>query len=249
MGRATFENYGTRASLGLSPTETAGRHEMQIYAERRILADILGKLKPEPSNSLLEIGCGPGSLLIPLSFAVDRAVGIDHPDVIGKLNNRHSSPNIETIGGNFLDLEISEKFDRILIYSVLHCLKDSGEVFAFVSKAAALLGDHGRILIGDLPNLSLKQRAQSTPAGIEAEARWRLESATDANRFKDQIAPELKPDTELVQFDDQMLCELMVSLRSNSLEAYLLPQPELLPFGRTREDLLAVAKHRFTISP
>ncbi|MFO0986428.1 MAG: hypothetical protein U1F37_03540 [Alphaproteobacteria bacterium] len=65
-----------------------------------------------------------GLLLIPMSFLVRRAVGIDHPDVIARLRALFPSPDLETIDGNFIDYrpKAGEAYDKILVYSVVSSL-------------------------------------------------------------------------------------------------------------------------------
>jgi len=82
MSRITYENYGNLASRLSNATLIAGRYGSQKEAERRIVADVYQKLNLEPDDSLLEIGCNVGNLLVPLSFVVNRCSGIDHPACI-----------------------------------------------------------------------------------------------------------------------------------------------------------------------
>lgn len=242
MSSKTFENYGTRVGLGLSPTEQAGRYEVQADAEKYIVSDVVSKLRPKTTDKLLEIGCGPGALLIPLSFMVHQSVGIDHEEVVSNLNKRFSDERLQTVGGNFLDIGLSEKFDCILIYSVLHCLTNEKEIETFVDKATGLLAAGGRLLLGDLPNKDLKARFINSVEGGSFSDEWERKSADDAERFRQVIEPNLQADGELATFDDAFICELLIKYRRLGFDSYLLPQPQNLPFGNTREDLLIVAR-------
>ena len=64
------------------------RYKGSEQAERLIVNDLLGKLDLRPDSSLLDIACGPGNLLIPLSFHVARSVGIDHPGMISRFKTK-----------------------------------------------------------------------------------------------------------------------------------------------------------------
>lgn len=237
MGRATFEAYGKLANQLADHTVLAARHSTQVEAERRIVPDLIVKLNPNPTDSLLEIGCGAGNLLIPLSFLVERCGAMDHPDVLKALQKRFISQNLELYAGNFLDAKPTREFDIILIYSVLHCLANENEVFDFVQRAMSLLRPKGRLLLGDLPNRDLKDRFLSTEDGREFERRWREEIS--ANNAFDEIQEFWsKVDDEMVAFDDRLIAALIDCAETHGCEATRLSQPPELPFGNTREDLL-----------
>ena len=55
------------------------------------------------------------------------------------------------ISGNFLKIKLKRKFDKILIYSVVHYLSSEGEFQKFIHKAISLLKHKGILLIGDIP--------------------------------------------------------------------------------------------------
>jgi SAM-dependent methyltransferase len=238
MSRISYENYGELASRLENTTLIAGRYGVQKDAERRIAADVYHKLKLEPQDSLLEVGCNVGNLLVPLSFLVGRCVGIDHPACLAKLRTRHPGENLDLIEGNFLDLQLSDKYSKILSYSVLHCIGQS-ELFPFIDKAVNLLAPGGRALFGDLPNASLKARFLDSHAGKEFEKNWRA-LLEQSNNQASAPAPELEPDPDTASFDDARLMEIVLRYRNLGFHVYLLPQPCDLPFGNTREDLVII---------
>jgi 2-polyprenyl-3-methyl-5-hydroxy-6-metoxy-1,4-benzoquinol methylase len=238
MSRISFENYGKRANRLPNLAMASGRYALQDAAQRRIVADVVSKLELRPEDRLLEIGCGIGALLVPLSFLVAEATGLDHPSCIERLQGTFRGENLTLVAGDFLDakgpLETTRaKFDKILCYSVLHSLADEAEVSIFVAKAIRLLAPGGRALFGDLPNKSRKQRFLASPAGKAFEREWR-------KRLRKEKIPALPDDPRLVRFDDNSLLRMCGECRRQGLEAYILPQPVDLPFGHTREDLLVV---------
>ena len=106
---------------------------------------------------MLDIICGTGNLSIPLSFLCQKITGIDHKDVLQSFHRRcEGLNNLILTPGNFLDVEIHERFDKIMVYSVLHYLTDIKEVLNFIDKALGLLKPGGKILFGDTPNTSKK---------------------------------------------------------------------------------------------
>jgi len=235
MGRISYENYALLARSKTNRAEKAGRYNIQQNALRRVVLDVATKLELRPEHDLLEIGCGTGELLIPISFLVKSVTGVDHPVVLKALESRFSSENLSCVPGNFLDVEIKGRFDRVLVYSVVQLLSDEDELLRFVTKAASLLRPAGSMLIGDFPNLDKKARFLSTEAGRAFEKEWKLELARTGGRD----LPDLVPDNQFVRCDDPTLCRMVAHLRKEGLDTYLLPQSPKLPFGRTREDVLA----------
>src|SRR5208283_3546843 len=123
MSRISFENFGKFAELLDEYTVISGRYLIQGESERRITGDILKKLELQPGDSVLEIGCGAGNLLIPISFLVGEITGIDHESCIRRLKARFpEGNNVSLIAGNFLDVSLDKKYEKILCYSVLHYL-------------------------------------------------------------------------------------------------------------------------------
>lgn len=238
MSRISFDNYGRRAKSGMSFTEMAGRHEFQRGGEALIIPDVIGKLGLAPDDDLLEIGCGAGNLLIPLSFWVRSVTGIDNADCLAALRARFDDPRVATFEGNFLDLAIDRRYSKILVYSVVHLLADAAEVAAFVGKAASLLVPGGSLLIGDVPNQDKMARFNATERGRAVRVEY--ERQREANRRPNTgFTPE--PDNRLVSLAERDVLELVADLRRKGYEAFVLPQPEGLPFCYTREDILVNA--------
>ena len=111
MSRISFENYAARSRCDVTLTEMAGRHAFQQQEETNIPGDVARKLDLQPEDDLLEIGCGTGNVLIPLSAMVRTATGIDHADPLAVFRGRLApSDHIPLLEGNFLDLELSGSY-------------------------------------------------------------------------------------------------------------------------------------------
>ncbi|OGC22600.1 hypothetical protein A3J90_06975 [candidate division WOR-1 bacterium RIFOXYC2_FULL_37_10] len=237
MSRKSFESYGRIAENFSNYTEISGRLKVQEESEKNIVADVIKKLNLKSNDSLLEIGCGAGNLLIPLSFAVDTIDGIDHISCIELLKRRFpKGENINFIPGNFLDVAIDDVYSKILCYSVLHYLKNRDEVFEFINKSLRLLSPGGKALFGDIPNSSLKNRFINSNRGRKFLKEWQalVNSETSGNQGC------FDKDDELVEFDDDFVAEIVRKYQKEGYSTYVLSQPENLPFGNTREDILII---------
>jgi cyclopropane fatty-acyl-phospholipid synthase-like methyltransferase len=242
MSLISFENYKKIAKkVKLSDTVVSGRYEFQMEAEKKIILDVMNKLHIQPTDNLLDIGCGPGTLLFPLSYMVKEICGIDNEAAIKRIHGKiQKSENITTIAGNFLEIDLSssKSFSAILIYSVIHYLESNDELIQFLSKALKLLAPGGRMLIGDIPNTEKKLRYEKSPFGMSQVEVWK-EKVNNIHL----PTSELPVDPDLIVIDDDCYLRILKFARSQGFESYLLPESDNLPFGRTRDDILIVA-HR-----
>jgi cyclopropane fatty-acyl-phospholipid synthase-like methyltransferase len=236
MPKRPYDAYGEMARALSDDTQIAGRYPVQRENERRILFDVAEKLDLQASDRCLEIGCGSGNLLIPLSFLVEEVVGVDHPDVLDRLRERAPiEENITLIDGDFPDVELDGEFDKILVYSVLHCLHDREEVKSFLEGAISLLAPGGRLLVGDIPNDDTKQRFVESSFGEIFLEKW---SQRRKNSDEKSRLGEFMDETETVSFDDEFVLSLIADFRREDTNAYLRSQSVTLPFGHTREDIV-----------
>lgn len=242
MSTTSFENYAKIAEKSnLSHTEVAGRYEFQQNAERKIIIDVIEKLEIDSNNSLIEIGCGPGNLLIPLSYLVREAHGIDNSEAIKRMEERiKGDKRIVSYSGNFFEVDFGKLvFDKILIYSVMQYLSNIEEAKKFLSKALKLLAPGGRLLLGDLPNKDKKTRWMSTQRAKEIQKEW---SRKIAENGKHPLEGEAT-DTQMSIIDDSAIYELVKYGRELGFESYIMPQNAGLPFSNTREDVMYVSKN------
>jgi SAM-dependent methyltransferase len=217
MSRKSFEYFGQMPSVNY------GRYT----DEANIASDIIKKLEPKATDRLLDIGCGTGKITIPLSRLVRETTCIDHPSILDNSELR----SFKLIPGNFLDVVVEDKFDKILCYSVLHYLSDMDEVMAFIEKAVSLLAPGGIALFGDIPNKSNKYTLSITEFCLVFCKSWWI------RLFGRKPAPSSN-DTKLVRFTNDEIMEICYYLRDAGYRPRILPQPTNLPFWRIREDIL-----------
>lgn len=237
MNKTPFESFGDLAEATSDYLAATARYRHQDPAKKKIYLDLIQTLGLSSDDVVLEIGCGVGELLVPLSYFVKTITGIDHPGCIKRLEERIVNvQNASSVKGNFLNVPIFNKFNKILCYSVLQYLQDEKEVFEFIDKALSLLRPKGRALFGDLPNASLKKRFLESETGKELDKQWRESIASSKNEIN------LNINENTVQFNDQLILNILKKYREEGYDAYVLSQPKDLPFGNTREDILIIKR-------
>ncbi len=236
MGKQSFEHYAKLAKASDDFTVISGRYPFQSKAEKNIIKDIVNKLGLTGNDSVLEIGCGPGNLLIPLSFMVKNITGIDHKTTVNLLKSRiRNQKNISLIGTNFLDYSNNKKFDKILSYSVLHYLTNFDEVTKFISKALSYLKPGGKALFGDIPNVSTKERFLKSNKGKIFNNKWQI---SKGKQIKQSSFPN--SDKKVIEFNDNIVLRMLKTFRNQGYHSYIYPQSPDLPYGHTREDIVII---------
>jgi cyclopropane fatty-acyl-phospholipid synthase-like methyltransferase len=232
-----FDVYGRMAASGVAEVLQNGRYMSQKEAEQFVPADIIRKLRVNPLDSFLDVGCGLGLNLIPVGKIAKSAMACDHPNVIRLLKQKTLPPSIEFFEGDFLSFETDRKFTKILSYSVLPALPSVEVVFAFVDKALGLVSRDGRILLGDISNVDKKSRFTSSTRGKEFQKEWEVLNRN--SETEDVSIYQTESDTA-VTFCDALVLKMVEHIRRKGFNAYVLNQPQNLPFGNTREDILVV---------
>jgi SAM-dependent methyltransferase len=206
-------------------------------AEGAILADVEAKLPGlvREGATVVDVGCGSGPLAHELCARAGRRgqhlVLVDSAEMLAHLPD---APAVVKVAGRF-PLEHPElearcgRADAVLAYSVLQYAYADASPFDFVDAALELLAPGGRLLVGDLPNASMRSRFLASEAGA---AFHRAYTGTDE-------PPEPRYGTlRRGEPDDGLVLGLLAHARAAGFHAWVLPQPPDLPLANRREDLL-----------
>jgi 2-polyprenyl-3-methyl-5-hydroxy-6-metoxy-1,4-benzoquinol methylase len=240
FARLTFEDFRKMAvDDSLTRTQKIGFPDTyRDGADEAILADIVSKLPALEGrqNRVLDIGPGCGMLaLMMLDLCAahgHEVVLVDSAEMLAQLPDRDG---VTKVPGAFpASATLSDDaggFDAIVAYSVLHYVFAEADPFAFLDRATELLAHGGRLLIGDVPNVSKRRRFFSSPAGIAFHKRF----------METDDPPEVDWQTsDPGQIDDDAVLALLARARAARYDAYVLPLRDDLPLANRREDILVV---------
>jgi hypothetical protein len=224
--------------VSLSRHERSGfPDELREGAESVIMADIVAKLPAlaKESATVVDIGCGANPLtdsLIELCERSDHHLTlVDGPEV---LSHHRESRIVTLVAGRFPDTpsllaDLEGRCDAVIAYSVLqYAFTDMG-VHAFVDSALTLLAPSGRLLLGDVPNASMRRRFLASDAGREHHR---------AFAGRDEDPPVAWPTLPAGEIDDAVIFGLLARARDAGFHAWLVPQDASLPMANRREDLI-----------
>lgn len=207
--------------------------------EPLILDDICVKLPSLDRTGCRILDIGPGCSELPrLLIAKCLAQGhdlhlVDNAEMLALLPNH---PALCKVAARFPDCapqieEWTGTMDAVLCYSVLHYLINETPFFRTFDLCLSLLAPGGRLLFGDIPNISKRKRFFASGTGT---------------RFHQDFMQTTEPPVveynriEFEQIDDAVLVSLLLRARAQGFDAYLVPQPPALPMANRREDLLII---------
>jgi SAM-dependent methyltransferase len=231
----TYDDFRRMATdESLSEFERIGfPDEYRAGAEQTIFDDIVAKLPALSRDGGRILDIGPGCSGLPVKIAEHcsrRGVTLVLVDSVEMLDQLPDLPGVIKIPGRFPDcphLFEQDRFDAILVYSVLQHVFVDRRVDEFVDRSLELLAHGGTILFGDIPNGSKLKRFLSSPAGAEFHRSY-------AGVDEDPAVEEI----EQGRIDDSLLLGLIRRTRAAGYDAYLLPQPDSLPLANRREDIV-----------
>lgn len=240
LSRITFESFKEMAKdPNLSKYEKIGfPDEYRAGKEFDIYKDLEAKLALNRKNiTILDIGCGCSDLVDHLSSNAEannqKLLMLDSQEMLDLISNK---PFIEKVPGKFPDcIDSLEPYrgniDVIIAYSVLHHIILDSNPFSFIDQSLELLNYGGLFLLGDIKNLSKRNRFFASHTGLNFHKEF-----TKGEDIPPPSATEFPGIYENI--DDGMVFGIMQRYRNFGFETYLIPQSATLPFSNRREDLL-----------
>ena len=203
--------------------------------EAAILRDCLRKLPrlKGAAGTVVEIGPGCGGLPRLLAEFTGRRghqlVLIDSEEMLSLLPDH---PHVQKRPGRFPECmpdDMVGRVDVLLAYSVIQYVFVEGNLWAFMDRVLALLAPGGQALLGDIPNTTMRKRFLASESGQQFHRKHAEDGELPKVRFNC---------LDLDQIDDTVVLGMIARARAQGFHAYVLPQPEVLPMGNRREDLL-----------
>ena len=238
--KLTFNKFRELAqSEQLSPHEKVGfPNEYREGKEEQIFADVLEKLRSleGAGKTILEIGPGCSSLPMMLADVCrERGHELHFVDSLEMLAQLPKEEFIRKWQGRYPDdvdtlfAQLSGKVDTIIAYSVIQYVFAEGNLWDFLDRTLSLLADGGEILLGDVPNTTMRRRFFSSPAGIRCHREY-----TGCDELPEVRFNQLEPG----QMDDSVVLSILSRARAQGFHAWVVPQGEGLPMANRREDIL-----------
>lgn len=235
---AGYEDFRRRARDGeLSGNQKSGfPDDLRTGQSEIILADIDSKLPAfgRPGARVLDIGIGCSDLsraiVARASERQQHLCVIDSPEVLAQIED---GPSITKISGPFPDCLARirlEPFDAVVSYSVLQYVFSEANLNNFIESALLLLDENsGALLLGDIPNSSMRKRFFESDAGRKHHA----------EHYPGQPPPKVRFNAlEPKQIDDSVVLAILARARAAGFQAFVLPQGAQLPMANRREDIL-----------
>lgn len=243
-----FENLGFDDFRRMALNHNLSRYEKVGFPdsyraghEEEIFRDIESKLSALSKNNtvILDIGCGcsdlPAMLMARAQSHLQSLVLLDSAEMLSQLPDV-SGVSVRKVPAKYPDCsdllaELHSRVDAIIIYSVIQYIFADGNIFDFIDKSLALLSPSGRMLIGDIPNVSMRKRFFASDNGIKHH-----QDFTGANEIPDVKFNRI----EATYIDDSVIAAIVSRVRAAGFHAFIVPQSSNLPMANRREDILIV---------
>ncbi len=240
-----FENLTFDGFRKLANDSSLSRHEKvgfpDSYREDKegdIFRDMSEKLQTLalPDKNILEIGPGCSELPILLSHHCEknnsRLIFVDSQEMLSHLPKathitEYAGAFPSAMGNDFE--KWTGKIDAIIAYSVIQYVFMEGNLWEFIDRCLLLLADQGEILLGDIPNITMRKRFFSSEMGAILHRKF---------TGSDEKPEVLFNKPELGQMDDSVVLAILARVRSQGFHAWIVPQSVSLPMANRREDIL-----------
>ena len=124
-----------------------------------LINDIRTKLEIESGEYLLDVGCGSGFILKEIHGDFKNVVGLDLSTEMLLHTKQNKIKNLELVNGELANLPFKDNyFDRVLCYFVFINLPSLTYAEKAVEELIRITKENGIILIGQVPNLYMKEQ-------------------------------------------------------------------------------------------
>jgi len=237
----TFDDFRRMASdPELTRHEKVGfPDEYRAGREGDIFRDVVGKLPllEQRDRTVLEIGPGCSQLPVMLidlcARQGHRLLLVDSAEMLAQLPD---GEHVEKIAGRYPEVpalfeQHTDAVDVILAYSVVQYAFAEGNLWSFLDRSLALLAVGGAMLLGDIPNSSMRKRFFASAAGVRCHQQF-----TGTSELPDVKFNVLEPG----QMDDSVTIGILLRARAAGFHAFVVPQAHGLPMSNRREDILVL---------
>ncbi len=236
-----FEDFRRLASdPTLSPYEKIGFPDSYREGkEPQIFADILSKLPTLRLPDAVVLDIGPGCSDVP-RLLIDHCRSLSHElhlvdsaEMLDQLDNHEGVHKTAAFYPDCPQLlaQLAGRTDAIIVYSVLHYLFIDTNLWATLDATLTLLAPKGMLLLGDIPNSSMRKRFFASDTGHAFHRAF-------TGRDEDPVVAYNR--IEPAQIDDAVIFAILQRARAAGFHAFVVPQPAVLPLANRREDILVV---------
>ena len=236
----TFDDFRKMAkNKGLSRHEKVGfPNEYREGKEKLIFKDFVNKLPNLKLRfqNVLEIGPGCSNLPLMLVDTCEKKDSnlllVDSEEMLDHLPDH---PRVTKYSGSFPSalkkdmITLRESVNGIIAYSVIQYVFANDNLWNFVDECLLLLAPGGQMLLGDIPNVTMRKRLFSSESGIRLH-----------KEFSGQDKPPFVAfnKTEPQNIDDSVVLAIISRARAQGFDAWVVPQAKRLPMSNRREDIL-----------
>lgn len=240
-----FENLTFSDFRRLASDASLSRHEKVGFPdsyrdgkEDLIFEDILSKLSNISIRHKNIVEIGPGCSELPVKLCEicrengSKLIFVDSQEMLDHLPK---ASHVKGYAGKFPtalgdDLNgLYGKIDAIIAYSVIQYVFAEGSLWGFIDRCLRLLADGGEMLLGDIPNISMRKRFFASEAGYELHKQFTGLDEKPKINFNQ---------LEVDQMDDSIVIAILSRARAQGFHAWVLPQGSFLPMANRREDIL-----------
>lgn len=241
-----FANLGFADFQRMAADPTLSRYEKIGFPdsyregmESAIHDDIMAKLPALRRDGAVVLDIGPGCSDLPRMIMANAVKRRQQLHLVDSAEMLQLLPDVEGVfktAAFYPDCPdllqaLAEKVDVILAYSVLHYIFVDTNPWRFLDATLALLAPSGHLLLGDVPNVSMRKRFFDSAAGKAHHRQF-------TGGHEDPVVIHNVIETGLI--DDAVVFSILQRARVAGFHAFVLPQPDSLPMHNRREDILII---------